>query len=200
MADAQTSQLRRPQSASKPDGAQPGINLPEGVCLPLVSRTTVEVIGLRDEVANTRRAIPIRPIEFFGDVLVSFYAAGVLKQWLACLGKCFDPIGIILDTVMHVVGMLLLMPTIQGIPFHRRERRDRANGHLDSIGSPAGHVARDCNELIEGQCEVSTIGPLNGKVADERGLFFTISASRGIPKSTTILIGWPSSAGTSRMS
>ncbi|MEH7844514.1 hypothetical protein [Rhizobium laguerreae] len=92
------------------------------------------------------------------------------------------------------------MAAIERIALHTQKCRDRANGHLNAIGSAARHVTRDCNELIKAQSEIRGIARCTTKSLTIGGLFFTISASRGDRKSTTILVGPTSSVGTSRMS
>ena len=72
------------------------------------------------------------------------------------------------DAAMDVVGTNFLISVMNGMPFHRQQRRYRANCHLNGVHSSGWYRSSDCHHLVKAQRELGTVRLLHGEVAYQR--------------------------------
>lgn len=73
--------------------AQPGIDLSEGILLPLLRAAIPEHLGILHEATHACRAEPIHGIELAGDEPIAGRSAGVVEQRATSLRKRLRPPG-----------------------------------------------------------------------------------------------------------
>lgn len=151
----------------QPQGLQPGLHLSESVLLPLIGGTVSEEIRFLDELPHRRWAVGIFLDKLSGDVGVALFAFRQLEQRLAIRGERLQPAGVIADAVIDIVGVLLLMPVLDGIALHGQKSRDRGDRDLDAVLAARGHRAVDRHHLIKLERKIGAVCALNGKILNE---------------------------------
>lgn len=122
--------------SSQSERAQPRIDLAESVLLPLFRAAFSQYLRFFNKAANTRRAEVINGIKLASDEFVARSTAGMIKQRPTFLGEHLWPARIVPDAVVDIVSVLLLVASLDRMPFHGQQRRDRTNRDLDAIHAP----------------------------------------------------------------
>ena len=101
------------------------------------------------------------------------------KEWLGRRDERLDAAREVADTVVDIVGVLLLEAVRDGVALHGQQRGNGRDGDLNAVASTVGHVAVDGDELIEPQGEIRAVGALNREVGHERR---SILRDRGVAR------------------
>ena len=142
------------------------MHLSKSILLPLIGGTVFEDMGFLDELPHGGWTVAVSLVELPGNVGIALPGFGQLKQRLAILGERLRAAGVITNAV-DVVGILLLVPVLDGVAFHGEKRRDRGDCDLDAVLAAGGHRAVDRHHLVKVQREIGTIRALDGEIVDE---------------------------------